>query len=70
MVLNRYPVSDCSFDGLVTDAYDSEGNLIINSWKLFKWEELDRESDEQDNSPNIHILTDGKRCLTPANQAL
>jgi hypothetical protein len=46
MIPKRYPVPDCGFDDLVPDAYDAEGNLTINSWELFKREELDRESDE------------------------
>lgn len=30
------------------DAYDAEGNLIVNSWELFKEEELARELDNED----------------------
>ena len=47
MVLNRYPVPDCGFDDLVPDAYDAEGHRTINSWELFKQDELASEDDDQ-----------------------
>ena len=46
MVLNRYPIPDCG--ELEPDAYDANGNLTINSWELFKEDELARELDNQD----------------------
>ena len=31
------------------DAYDAEGNLTVNSWKLFMEDELAREANEEDD---------------------
>lgn len=42
----RNLIPDCG--ELEPDAYDAEGNLTINSWELFKQEELAREEDEED----------------------
>lgn len=44
MVLKRYPAPDCG--ELEPDAYDADGNLTINSWELFKQEELAREAED------------------------
>ena len=41
-----YPVPDCGFDDLVPDAYDAEGHRTINSWELFKQDELASEDDD------------------------
>ena len=46
MVPKRYPVPDCGFDDLVPDAYDAEGHLTVNSWELFKQDELASEDDD------------------------
>ena len=44
MSLSRYLEPDCG--ELEPDAYDADGNLTINSWELFKQEELARESED------------------------
>ena len=44
MVLKRYPAPDCG--ELEPDAYDADGTLTINSWELFKQEDLARESED------------------------
>lgn len=39
-------IPDCG--ELEPDAYDADGNLTVNSWELFKQDELAREEDEED----------------------
>lgn len=41
-----YPIPDGGLDALKPDAYDTNGNLTINSWDIFMREEIDRENDE------------------------
>lgn len=38
---------DGGLDALRPDAYDAEGKLTINSWELYKEEELARELEDQ-----------------------
>lgn len=44
MNMKDYPYPDCGLDDLVSDAYDSSGRLVINSWELFKQDELASEN--------------------------
>ena len=47
-MLEKIPVPDGGPDVLEPDSYDHEGHLTINSWELFKEEELTRELDNED----------------------
>lgn len=47
-MLEKIPVPDGGPDALEPDSYDAEGHLTINSWQLFKGEELARELDNED----------------------
>lgn len=46
MALRNYPLPDGGADVMLPDAYDNDGNLTVNSWELFKQEELARELDD------------------------
>lgn len=46
MMRKDYPYPDGGSDALKPDAYDSNGNLTINTWDLFMREEIDRENEE------------------------
>ena len=46
MALRNYPLLDSGADVMLPDAYDNDGNLTVNSWELFKQEELARELDD------------------------
>lgn len=43
MMIENYPQPDCN--DFPPDAYDSQGKLTINSWELFKLDELSQEDD-------------------------
>lgn len=43
---SKIPVPDCGFDDFLPDAYDEEGYRTINSWELFKQDELASEDDD------------------------
>lgn len=45
-MVNKELLPDGGLDALKPDAYDADGNLTINSWELFKQEELARESED------------------------
>lgn len=40
MRVRDFPVPDGGSDATIPDSYDADGNLTINSWELFKAEEL------------------------------
>lgn len=46
--LRYYLEPDGGPDALEPDSYDAEGHLTINSWELFKEDELARELDNED----------------------
>ena len=45
-MVNKELLPDGGLDALKLDAYDADGKLTINSWELFKQEELARESED------------------------
>lgn len=47
MESKSYPVPECGFDDLIPDAYDAEGHLTINTWELFKQDELSYDENVQ-----------------------
>ena len=47
-MLEKIPVPDGGPDALEPDSYDAEGHLTINSWQLFKEDELAHELDNED----------------------
>lgn len=47
-MIEKIPVPDCGLEDLISDAYDSNGHRTINSWELFKEDELARELDNED----------------------
>ena len=45
MLSKCYYYPDGGLDALKPDAYDAEGNLTINSWELYKQDELASEDE-------------------------
>lgn len=45
-MLRNMPKLDSGFDDFLPDAYDEEGHRTINSWELFKQDELASEDDD------------------------
>ena len=44
MKKEEYPIPDCGYCS--PDAYDADGNLTVNSWEIFKQDELAREEND------------------------
>lgn len=45
-MVNKELLPDGGLDASKPDAYDADGRLTINSWELYKEEELARESED------------------------